>query len=219
MNLGDSACRPVLTREPFCNKLVNDRRPVADIVGGRHTVRMNVPTRRWIAFGSLFFTLALPACQPPRYNLTSSFTAGRLFFDAEFPGIWPFKWGSSQVEASYVEVVTSNQVLWAIQASKEPKCTTATQNPFYREPTHLGFPLAFGVTPRCYVTLTPARPLPEKTAILVRAQGALTEGSGQFKVRGHKILAVDDGYGVVDTAPSQNPRWQIEAALAGKKRR
>lgn len=173
---------------------------------------MEISMRRWIAFSSLVLTLALPACQPPRYNLTPSFTAGKLFFEAEFPGIWPFKWGGSQVQASYIEVVTSNQILWAIQASEDLKCTTATQNPSYREPTHLGFPLAFGVTPRCYVTLTPAKSLPEDTAILVRAHGALTEGSGQFKVNGHKIVVVGDSSGVKGTVPSQDPRWQVEAA-------
>jgi len=172
---------------------------------------------RWIAFCSLFLALALPACQPPRYKLTASFTAGRLFFNAEFPGIWPFKWGGSQVQASYIEVVSSNQILWAIKASEDRKCTIATQNPSYREPTHLGFPLAFGVTPRCYVTLTPARSLPEDTAILVRAHGALTEGSGQFKLNGRKIVVVGNAYGVEGTAPSQNPRWKIEAAQVGNK--
>jgi hypothetical protein len=178
---------------------------------------MDVPMQRWIAFCSLFLALTLPACQPPRYKLTSSFIAGRLFFNAEFPGIWPFKWGGSQVQASYIEVVSSNQIIWAIKASEDRKCTTATENPYYREPTHLGFPLAFGVTPRCYVTLTPARSLPEDTAILVRAHGALTEGSGQFKLNGRKIGEVGDAYGVEDAAPSQDPRRKIEATLVGNK--
>lgn len=177
---------------------------------------MNVTARRWIAFVSLAVTLTLPACQPPRYNITSSLTADGLSFSTEFPGTWPFKWADSQVQASYLEVVTSNQILWAIQASGNPKCTTATENPSYREPITLSFPLAFGETPRCYKTLTPARPLPEGTAILVRAQGVLNEGSGQFQVNGHKIVPVSDGYGVGKTAPTQNPRWQVETMHGSK---
>ncbi len=182
---------------------------------------MYIPARRWVTLGSLLLALTLPACQPPRYNLTASFTAGRLFFDAEFPGSWPFKWGASQVGASYLEVVTSDQIIWAVQANHSRSCTTATQNPSYREPTYLSFPLAFGITPRCYSTVTPAKPLPEGTPILVRARGGVTEGSGQFEVRDHEIVAISNGEGVSITAPTHDPRWQAqisEAVRAGAAR-
>lgn len=171
---------------------------------------MNIAGRRWIAVGSLLVTLMLTACSAPRYEITASFIGGQIFLDAHFRGFWPFKWSAEQVEANYLEVVSSTQILWAIQASENHECTTPTENSSYKAPTYIRFPLAFGVTPHCYVTLTPAQPISQGTPVLIRARGGVTEGFGQFELRGHEIVAVSNGQGVSITAPTQNPRWQAE---------
>lgn len=175
---------------------------------------MNIAAQRCISIGSLFVAFLLSACQPPRYGVTISLSGGRLLFNAEFAGFWPFKWSAEQAEASYLEVVTSHQIIWAIEAEDKARCTTANGNPDYRDPTFLRFPLAFGVTPDCYVTIVSAKPLPEGMPILVRARGELTEGSGQFELRNHQIVAVSDGHGVSISAPTKNARWQAEITQA-----
>ena len=173
---------------------------------------MNIAVQRCISIGSLFFAFMLSACQPPGYDVTASLSDGKLLFNVEFPGFWPFKGSAEQAEASYLEVVTSHQIIWAIEAEDKSRCTTATENPDYREPTYLRFPLAFGVTPNCYVTVVSAKPVPEGMPILVRARGELRQGSGQFELRNHQIVAVSDGHGVSSSAPTRNAHWQAETA-------
>lgn len=167
---------------------------------------MKIPARS-TTWAVLLGCLALSSCQPPTYELTLSVNGGRLFFDAAFPGDWPFRWGKSEVQADYLEVVTSDEVLWAIKASESRDCTTPTENPVYREPFHLIFPLAFGATPRCFITLMPAKRLPQGKVILVRSKGNVTHGSGLFKIRAQQVEKVADGDGVGDRAPSLNPWW------------
>ncbi len=152
---------------------------------------------------------ALSSCQPPEYEFRTFERDGFLHFDIYFPGFWPFKWDKSDAEASYLEVVTSDKILWAIEASKKPGCTTATANPDYREPAHITFPLKFGVSPRCFVTLVAPGRLPNDRDILVRSMGGVTEGSGLFRIQRDRLVRASGEGDLRNTAPSRSQWWGI----------
>ena len=152
---------------------------------------------------------ALSSCQPPEYEFRTFARNGSLHFDIYFPGSWPFRWDKLDAEASYLEVVTSDEILWAIEASKDPSCTTVTANPDYREPAHITFPLKFGVPPRCFVTLVAPARLPSGRDILVRSMGGITEGSGLFRIEAGRLARASEGGDLRNSAPSRSQWWGI----------
>ena len=155
--------------------------------------------------------LGLSSCQPPEYELRPFFKTGLLYFDLEFEGMWPFKWDDSEAEARYFEVVTSDTVLWAIEASDAPGCTTPTANPEYRERTSIRFPLRFGEAPRCFETLAAPKPLPRDRDILVRSTGSVTDGSGAFRIESGTLVPARDAQALWTHAPSRSGLWQAPA--------
>ncbi len=152
--------------------------------------------------------LSLSSCSPPMYHLTALVQNGALVFDAENPGVWPFKWNDDTVDAEYLEVVTRDEVLWAISAEGRHGCTKATENPYYREPEFIRFPVRYGAPLKCFSVLQPARPIPSDEDVLIRSAGPLQEGSGYFRVEGRKVRALEDDAKPFENAPSLHPNWQ-----------